>query len=183
MLNMSKSLADYFTSSKLDKVVSGTSKNIAREYVKTGMALKNPEKLKQADRAYQMALHDDAMRCLQKIADRAKSPKTFCKNLWQIQTLVSDMLTFDIMECDPFDVKLILTTQNEEAVVTRHAFTNTLKQVIVRTTAREFRQAMGLNNIKMSDLDCIWEEVVLNENINGSKLLNELEEIAGVEWS
>jgi len=182
MLNMSKSLADYYTSSTLDKAVNKTAGNVAREYVKTGMALANPAKVSKDDK-WQSQLQADALACLQRIADRASSPKAFCKNIWQIQTLVSDMLTFDIMNCDPFDVKLILTAQNEQAVVTRHAFTNTLKQVLVRTVALQYRQALGLNNLKMSDLDCVWADVVLSENIDGSDLLNELEDVAGLKWS
>lgn len=176
---ISKSVADLATASDLEKAVRGLQSNVAREYVKTGFAVKNPCKVSVTCDG-NLDKRDNEKVAIQ-LAKPIKSIKDIFNWLDTLSTPVEFMETFNIKNCDPLNVVILGDKQNRRIALTQNIFCNVLKQLITRYTTLSDRKELGIDNrIDGFCMDAWFDCIVCYGGSNANKLLNELETRAWV---
>lgn len=180
--NMSKSVSDLFVASETEKLMRGLTTNQSMEYVKTGFAVKNPCKTLVTVEG-SLDKRDNDKVAIQ-LAKPIKSIKDIFNWLDTLSTPVEFMGTFNVKNCDPLNVVVMLDKQNRKIVLTQNMFCNVLKQLITRYTTLSDRKELGLDNrIDGFCLDAWFDCIVCYGGSNANKLLNELETRAWVNKS
>lgn len=177
--NMSKATADLFVASKHEKALRGLTTNKSMEYVKTGFAVKNP---------YKVSITCSGTldkRANEKIAIQLAKPIKSIKDIFNwldtLSTPVEFMETFNIKNCDPLNVVVMLNKQNRKIALTQNMFCNVLKQLVTRYTTLSDRKELGIDNrIDGFCMDAWFDCIVCCGGSNANKLLNELETRAWV---
>ena len=176
--DISKSVADLVTSSELEKSMRGLVNNQAREYVKTGMAVKNPTKT--VDGNVRHNCDADPYRGL---ALPMTSPKDIFNFLDTDGFCIrEDMFTPETVNKDPLSVMVFLDRKNGMRLyILQHTFCNTLKQLITRYTTADDRKELGIDNrIDAFCLDVWFDCIVCVGGPHANEKLNELESRAWI---
>ena len=177
--NISKSVADLVTSSELEKSMRGLVDNQAREYVKTGFALKNPTKT--VDGNIRHNCDADPYRGL---ALPMTSPKDIFNFLGNDDFCIRESILSDAetVNKDPLSVMVFRDRKNGMRLyILQHTFCNTLKQLITRYTTVDDRKELGIDNrIDAFCLDVWFDCVVCVGGPHANEKLNELESRAWI---
>lgn len=171
--NISKSVADLATATDLEKAVRGLQSNVAREYVKTGMSIKNP--VKTVDGNIRHNCDVDPFRGL---ALPMTSPKDIFNFLGNDEFCIRESFLSDVerINKDPLSVMTFANKDGEKIYVLQNTFCNTLKQLITRYTTSSDRKELNIDNrIDGFCLDVWFDCVVCLGGPHANSTLNELE--------
>lgn len=171
--NISKSVADLVTSSELEKNLRGLVNNQAREYVKTGMAVKNLTKT--ADGNIRHNCDVDPFRGL---ALPMTSPKDIFNFLGNDEFCIRESILSDVenISKDPLSVMAFINKNGEKIYILQNTFCNTLKQLITRYTTLNDRKELNIDNKIDAFCTDVWFDcVVCLGGPHANETLNELE--------
>lgn len=170
--NISKSVADLVTSSELEKSMRGLVNNQAREYVKTGMAVKNPTKTVDGN-----VRHNCDVDPFRGLALPMTSPKDIFNFLDTDGFCIrEDMFTPETVNKDPLAVMAFTNKNGEKIYILQNTFCNTLKQLINRYTTLKDRKELNIDNRIDAFCTDVWFDcVVCLGGPHANEILNELE--------
>ena len=170
--DISKSVADLTTASELEKSMRGLVNNQAREYVKTGLAVKNPTKT--VDGNIRHNCDADPYRGL---ALPMTSPKDIFNFLGNDGFCIrEDMFTPETVNKDPLSVMAFINKDGGKIYILQNTFCNTLKQLITRYTTLNDRKELGIDNRIDAFCTDVWFDcVVCLGGPHANEKLNELE--------
>lgn len=171
--NISKSVADLTTASELEKSMRGLVNNQAREYVKTGMAVKNSQKT--ADGNIRHNCDVDPFRGL---ALPMTSPKDIFNFLGNDGFCIRESILSDVenINKDPLSVMAFINKNGEKIYILQNTFCNTLKQLITRYTTLNDRKELNIDNKIDAFCTDVWFDcVVCLGGPHANETLNELE--------
>ena len=170
---ISKSVAALATASDLEKSMRGLMDNSAREYVKTGMAVK--DHCKTVDGNVRHNCDVDPFRGL---ALPMKSPKDIFNFLGNDEFCIRKSILSDTesISNDPLGVMAFANKDGEKIYVLQQTFCNTLKQLITRYTTLSDRKELGIDNrVQAFCMDAWFDCVVCLGGPHANSTLNELE--------
>ena len=171
--NVSKSVADLVTSSDLEKSMRGLVNNQAREYVKTGLAVKNPTKTVDGN-----VRHNCDVDPFRGLALPMTSPKDIFNFLGNDDFCIRESILSDAehVNQDPLSVMAFTNKNGEKIYILQNTFCNTLKQLITRYTTLNDRKELNIDNRIDAFCTDVWFDcVVCLGGPNANEKLNELE--------
>ena len=171
--DISKSVADLVTSSELEKSMRGLVNNQAREYVKTGLALKNPTKTVDGN-----VRHNCDVDPFRGLALPMNSPKDIFNFLGNDDFCIRESILSDVenINQDPLSVMSFINKDGGKIYVLQNTFCNTLKQLITRYTTLSDRKELGIDNRIDAFCTDVWFDcVVCVGGPHANETLNELE--------
>ena len=169
--NISKSVADLTTASELEKSMRGLVNNQAREYVKTGMAVKNSQKTVDGN-----IRHNCDVDPFRGLALPMTSPKDIFNFLGNDGFCIrEDMFTPESVNKDPLSVMTFIK-DGKKIYILQNTFCNTLKQLITRYTTLSDRKELNIDNRIDAFCTDVWFDcVVCLGGPHANETLNELE--------
>lgn len=171
--NISKSVADLTTASELEKSMRGLVNNQAREYVKTGMAVKNLTKTVDGN-----IRHNCDVDPFRGLALPMTSPKDIFNFLGNDEFCIRESILSDTenINKDPLAVMAFTNKNGEKIYILQNTFCNTLKQLVTRYTTLSDRKELGIDNrIDAFCTDAWFDCVVCLGGPHANSVLNELE--------
>ena len=171
-IRISKSVADLATASELEKSMRGLMGNQAREYVKTGLAVKNPTKTVDGN-----VRHNCDVDPFRGLALPMTSPKDIFNFLDTDGFCIrEDMFTPETVNKDPLAVMAFTNKNGEKIYVLQNTFCNTLKQLVTRYTTLSDRKELSIDNRIDAFCTDVWFDcVVCLGGPHANEILNELE--------
>lgn len=170
--NISKSVADLTVASEMEKSMRGLTSNVAREYVKSGLSLKNPTKTVDGN-----IRHNCDVDPFRGLALPMTSPKDIFNFLGNDEFCIRESVLSDVenINKDPLSVMAFIK-DGEKIYVLQNTFCNTLKQLITRYTTLSDRKELNIDNrIDGFCLDVWFDCVVCLGGPHANETLNELE--------
>ena len=176
--SISKSVADLATASELEKSMRGLMGNQSREYVKTGMAVKNSQKTVDGN-----VRHNCDVDPFRGLALPMTSPKDIFNFLGNDDFCIRESILSDAehVNQEPLSVMAFVNKNGEKIYILQNTFCNTLKQLITRFTTLKDRKELNISNRIDAFCTDVWFDcVVCLGGPHANEKLNELETRAWV---